>query len=157
MSSHPYVTQQNTPLADDTTLMSTTCLLYTSIAQRPDDDRRMVFLRVNMANNALDVDVFPLRIVGNTADIADICLLYTSALQLSPHHRLIQKQRVRHGNYQFINLVRIRVDLIYYLIQNFTAVLVLQQGPGHYRARADAGVAWCYHEMHSFPLFFFLE
>lgn len=24
MSSHPYVTQQNTPLADDTTLMSTT-------------------------------------------------------------------------------------------------------------------------------------
>lgn len=82
---------------------------------------------------------------------------WLSALQLSPHHRLIQKQRVRHGNYQFINLVRIRVDLIYYLIQNFTAVLVLQQGPGHYRARADAGVAWCYHEMHSFPLFFFLE
>lgn len=27
---------------------------------------------MNMANNALDVDVFPLRIVGNTADIADI-------------------------------------------------------------------------------------
>lgn len=26
MSSHPYVTQQNTPLADDTTLMSTTDL-----------------------------------------------------------------------------------------------------------------------------------
>ena len=42
------------------------------IAQRPDDDRRMVFLRVNMANNALDVDFFPLRIVGNTANIADI-------------------------------------------------------------------------------------
>ena len=34
------------------------------IAQRPDDDRRMVFLRVDMANNALDVDFFPLRIVG---------------------------------------------------------------------------------------------
>ena len=32
----------------------------------------MVFLRVDMANNALDVDFFPLRIVGNTADIADI-------------------------------------------------------------------------------------
>ncbi len=32
----------------------------------------MVFLRVNMANNALDVNFFPLRIVGNAADIADV-------------------------------------------------------------------------------------
>lgn len=29
MSSHPYVTQQNIPLADDTTLMSTTNLYHT--------------------------------------------------------------------------------------------------------------------------------
>ncbi len=31
MSSHPYVTQQNTPLADDTTLMSTTDLCSISL------------------------------------------------------------------------------------------------------------------------------
>lgn len=31
MSSHPYVTQQNTPLADDTTLMSTTDLKAISL------------------------------------------------------------------------------------------------------------------------------
>lgn len=32
----------------------------------------MVFLRVDMANNAFDVDFFLLRIVGNTVNIVDI-------------------------------------------------------------------------------------
>ena len=32
----------------------------------------MVFLRVNMTNDALDVDFFPLRIVGNAADITNV-------------------------------------------------------------------------------------
>ena len=42
------------------------------IAERPDDDRRVVFLRVDVAYDALNVDIFPQRIVGDPADIADI-------------------------------------------------------------------------------------
>ena len=42
------------------------------VAERPDDDRRVVFLCMDVAHDALNVDVFPQRIVGYPADIADI-------------------------------------------------------------------------------------
>ena len=42
------------------------------VTQRPDDDRRMVFLRVHVAHDALNVDVFPGRVVGDGAEVADV-------------------------------------------------------------------------------------
>ena len=42
------------------------------VTERPDDDRRVIFLRMDVAHDALNVDIFPQWIVGDPTDIADI-------------------------------------------------------------------------------------
>ncbi|MNP20948.1 hypothetical protein D3C76_1135490 [compost metagenome] len=42
------------------------------VAERPDDNRRMVFLRLHVAHDALDIHAFPRWIVGDAAQIADV-------------------------------------------------------------------------------------
>ena len=71
MSSHPYVTQQNTPLADDTTLMSTTdlqsyitCLLYTSLFFRHTDK----FIRCQSGNGCYHIANLSTDVMKNAPD-----------------------------------------------------------------------------------------
>ena len=42
------------------------------VAQRPDDDRRMVFLRVDVAHDPLNVNMLPCRVIGDGAKVADV-------------------------------------------------------------------------------------
>ncbi len=79
-----------------------------------------------------------------------------SALQLSPHHRLIQKQRVRHATTSSLTS-SVSALIKFIILLEFHSRAGSAAGAGTLSRPRYAGVAWCYHEMHSFPLFFFLS
>ncbi len=60
------------------------------VAQRPDDDRRVVFLRRHVAFDALDVGLLPTRIVGDAAQIADVGEAVAFQISLRHHEQAIE-------------------------------------------------------------------